>query len=142
MPDTLAANSSAVMGLWMKSVPGWRIAATARSTVGCAVTTTTGSVGSIRRTRSRNSMPLIRGISTSVITTSHGSASMCLIPDTGSSTCWTTEAAGLEHLGGPQAEDPVVVDQQDPPTGRRGCGVCHLSPSLSPSVPRAMRSAW
>ena len=45
------------------------------------------------------------------------------------------ETAGLEHLGGPQAEDPVVIDQQDPPVGRRGCGVCHLPPSLSPPVP-------
>ncbi len=85
--ETLVTNSSAVTGLWMKSVPGCRIAATARSTVGCAVTTTTGMSGSSRRNRSRNSIPLIRGISTSVITMSQGSASIAFSPDIGSSKC-------------------------------------------------------
>ncbi len=89
-PVILAAKSAADMGFWTNSVPGCRMALNARSIVACAVITTTGSVGSSRRRRSRNSSPVMRGISISVITRSQCSASICCSPVTGSGTCLTS----------------------------------------------------
>ena len=132
----MATNSSAVTGLWMKSVPGCRIAATARSTVGCAVTTTTGSVGSSRRTRSRNSSPLIRGISTSVITMSHGSDSMCLMPDIGSSTCWMAKPRDSSTLVAHRPKTRSSSISRTRTRGTAGVESAICPPSLSPSVPR------
>ncbi len=69
---TFDLNSSGVIGFWMNSTADWRRADTAMSTVAWAVATAIGRLGSSCLMWSISSSPEIDGMSTSVITKSHG----------------------------------------------------------------------
>ena len=133
---TLAARSSGIMGFWMNSVPASRSVVTARATDGCAVTTATGSDGSRRRTRSRNSRPVRRGISTSVITRSQRSDSTSRSPSSGSSRCLISNPRACSTLVAHTPKTRSSSMSRIRPRGASGLGSSIVPSGGRAAVPR------